>query len=85
MLESTIQSNIIKKLTNNGWLIIKVIKCNLNGIPDLVCLKDGRTVFIEVKSEKGKPSELQKFRIKQLKELGFEAIVVKSVEEVLCL
>jgi len=85
MLESTIQSKIIKKLTSKGWLVIKIIKCNLNGIPDLMCLKDGRTVFIEVKAEKGILSELQKFRIKQLKEIGFEAIVVKSCDEILYL
>jgi hypothetical protein len=37
-----------------------------------MCLKDGVTMFIEVKRPNGKLSELQKIRIKQLKDLGFE-------------
>lgn len=36
-----------------------------------MCLKEGVTIFIEVKRPNGKLSELQKIRIKQLKDLGF--------------
>jgi Holliday junction resolvase len=49
-----------------------LIKTNKNGIPDLMCLKDGVTMFIEVKRPNGKLSELQKIRIKQLRDLGFD-------------
>ena len=52
-------------------MCIKLIKTNKNGIPDLMCLKDGVTMFIEVKRPNGKLSELQKIRIKQLRDLGF--------------
>ena len=52
-------------------MCIKLIKTNKNGIPDLMCLKDGVTMFIEVKRPNGKLSELQKIRIKQLQDLGF--------------
>jgi len=37
-----------------------------------MCLKDGVTMFIEVKRPNGKLSELQKIRIKQLKDLRFD-------------
>ena len=37
-----------------------------------MCLRDGQTMFIEVKQEKGKLSELQKLRIKELRQKGFE-------------
>jgi len=40
-----------------------------------MCLKDGRTLFIEVKQPTGKLSELQKVRIEQLKEKGFDVKV----------
>ncbi len=53
-------------------MCIKLIKTNKNGIPDLMCLKDGITMFIEVKRPNGKLSELQKIRIKQLRDLGFD-------------
>ncbi len=72
MTEQQIQTKIKKKLEDNGWLVIKLIKTNKNGIPDLMCLKDGITMFIEVKKPNGRLSELQKIRIKQLEDLGFE-------------
>jgi len=72
ILESKIQSKIIAKLQKEGWLCIKLIKTNFNGVPDLLCLRQGVTMFIEVKREQGKLSELQKVRVKQLREQGFE-------------
>ena len=74
-LESKIQSKIIKKLTAEGWLCVKLIRTNLNGIPDIMALKDGVTKFIEVKRETGVLSELQKLRIEQLKQKGFECLI----------
>jgi len=75
ILEQAIQKKIINQLQKEGWLCIKLIKTNWNGIPDLLCLKNGITMFVEVKREKGKLSELQKVRIKDLKEKGFEVKV----------
>jgi hypothetical protein len=49
-----------------------LIKTSKNGIPDLMCLRNGITMFIEVKKPNGRLSELQKIRIKQLQDLGFE-------------
>jgi Holliday junction resolvase len=75
MLESKIQTKIKKKLEEKGYLVIKLIKTSCNGIPDLIALKDGKTIFIEVKQPSGVLSELQKLRIKQLSDLGFECKV----------
>ena len=72
LTEQKIQTKIINQLTKEGWLCVKLIKTSKNGIPDLMCLRDGVTMFIEVKKPNGKLSELQKIRIKQLKDLGFE-------------
>ena len=81
MLEQKIQSKIIAKLQKEGWLCIKLIKTNWNGIPDLLCLRNGVTMFVEVKREQGKLSELQKVRIKQLEEKGFEVKVRTDFEK----
>lgn len=70
--EQKIQTKIINRLTKEGWLSIKLIKTSKNGIPDLMCLRNGVTMFIEVKKPNGRLSELQKIRIKQLQDLGFE-------------
>lgn len=55
--------------------MIKLIKTNRNGIPDIVAFKGNDFQFIEVKAEKGVLSELQKFRINELKERGFKVYV----------
>ena len=63
------------KLTQEGWLCVKLIKTSVNGIPDLLCLKNGNAMFIEVKQPDGKLSELQNVRIGQLLALGFDVKV----------
>ena len=59
-------------MEEKGYLVVKLINTNCNGIPDLMCLKDGKVIFIEVKQPTGILSELQKLRIKQLTDLGFD-------------
>jgi hypothetical protein len=56
-------------------LVIKLIKTNVNGIPDLLALKEGKAFFIEVKRPNGVLAPLQEYRIKQLKEYGCDAVV----------
>ena len=72
MLESAIQSNIKKKMQDDGWIVVKLIKTSMNGIPDILALKDGKAMFVEVKQIKGILSEIQKYRIKELRNIGFE-------------
>ena len=75
MLEKQIQKKIINQLQKEGWLCVKLIKTSCNGIPDLLCLRNGITMFVEVKREQGEFSELQKVRVEQLKQKGFEVKV----------
>ena len=81
VLESKIQRDIIKSLEVAGWLVIKLIQTNRNGIPDLVCHKDGRTVYIEVKRPGKQPSKLQYYRLQQLWNAGIEAFVMSGAED----
>jgi Holliday junction resolvase len=81
MLESKIQTKIKKRLEKDGWTIIKLIRTSMIGIPDLMALKEGKVKFIEVKQNIGVLSEIQKLRIKQLKEKGFEVLVWTDFEK----
>ena len=76
MLESKIQKKIIAKYEAQGYYVVKLIQTNKNGIPDLLLLKDGIASFVEVKSDTGKVSELQKYRIKELEAFG----VITTIE-----
>jgi hypothetical protein len=78
MKEQQLQTKIIKRLEEQGWYVIKLIKTNKNGIPDLVAFKDNDFQFIEVKTEAGKLSELQKFRIEELKTKGFKVYELRK-------
>ena len=79
MLESKIQASCLKYAKSKGWHVLKVIKCNISGFPDSVLFKDGKTIFVEFKSEIGKQSELQKYQQKQLEYQGFKYYLVKNL------
>lgn len=75
MSEQQIQSKIIKQLERDGFFVVKLIKTNKTGIPDLLAVKPKRTIFIEVKQEHGKLSEIQKYRINELRAKGIETYI----------
>ena len=80
MLESKIQYKIIKKLEKEGWFVLKLIKTNKSGIPDLLAVKGDCCQFIEVKRPEGKLSELQKVRIKELREKNINVRIWTNYE-----
>jgi hypothetical protein len=59
------------------------MKTNTNGIPDLLILKNGIAKFVEVKKPGGKIAELQKYRIKKLREQGFDAVVMDGIDSII--
>lgn len=80
MTEQQIQSKIIKKLEQDGYFVVKLIKTNKNGIPDLLATKENDTMFIEVKRPDGKLSELQKIRIEELRAKNIKVYVWTDYE-----
>jgi transketolase len=79
MTEQQYQTKIIKEYEAKGWYVLKLIRTNKVGIPDLLCLKDKeKPLFIEVKAINGVLSKLQEFRIDELNSFNFDAVVLKS-------
>ena len=92
MLESKVQSNLIKELNLRGWAVLRLHPSELhlptqtkvmkNGLPDLVAFKKGSLIFIEVK-RKGKTFEpLQYVFSKLLKRFGVKATVFADGDSV---
>ena len=81
MKEQFIQKKILNYLEDDGYYCLKLAKTNKNGIADIIAIKPNRVFFVEVKSEKGIVSELQKHRIEELKQNGIQTLVVKSLDE----
>ncbi len=79
MTEQQIQAKRIKQLESEGYYVIKLIKTNKNGIPDLIAIPQGCNVlFSEIKKPTGVVSELQKYRIKELKKHGLKTEIYKG-------
>jgi hypothetical protein len=83
MLESEIQSKIIKKLESLNYYVVKIIISNKPGLLDLIIHRDGKTAYIEVKRPGEKPRDLQLYRMKQLQDHGIPTLTCTSVEECL--
>ncbi len=74
--EQDIQRKRIKELEAEGYYVIKLMKTNKNGIPDLIAVKPGENVlFSEIKTKKGRLSKLQEYRLKELGSNGFNTEV----------
>ncbi len=71
MTEQQIQTKRIKELEEQGYYVIKLIKTNKNGIPDIIAIPpNSDVIFSEVKRPGGKLSKLQEYRLKELKDYG---------------
>jgi hypothetical protein len=64
-------------------MVVKLIQTNCNGIPDLMCLKNGKTIFVEVKQPGREPTELQKYRHAELIKQGFTVHVMTSEKDII--
>jgi len=82
MKESVIQSRLREKLEAAGWLVIKLIATSKPGIPDLLALRAGEAVFIEVKQIRQKARPLQMYRHDQLRRYGFKVIVARGLSDI---
>jgi Holliday junction resolvase-like predicted endonuclease len=81
MTEQQIQSKLIKELESQGYYVIKLMKTNKNGIPDLIAIpRDSNVKFIEVKKPNGKVSKLQEYRLKELENHGIEVEIYKGIK-----
>ena len=77
-MASAFQTKIIKEYESKGYFVINLIKTNKNGITDLLCIKKGTAIFIEVKEANDTLKPLQKYRIDELIKNGFTAFCLKK-------
>lgn len=82
--ESEIRAAIKEYLQWTGWFLfynLQGLGC-YPGLSDLVAVKGGRTVYIEVKKPTGAQSEKQKDFQRDLEAAGGEYVLAKSVADV---
>lgn len=76
--EKVFENRIKKFLTDQGCWHVKFFGNGMTrkGVPDILACVNGKFVAIEVKAENGKPSELQKYNVRKIRESGGVAIIL---------
>jgi hypothetical protein len=83
MLEKDIEKKLKKEVEKFDGMCLKFDIPGRAGMPDRVILLPGsRIVFVELKRPGKNLRPLQKKRFKQLRDLGFRAVKIDSVEGV---
>lgn len=84
MREKDIEKILVNGVKDVGGRAYKWVSPGNNGVPDrIVILPEGRIVFVELKTESGTLSSLQRVQIKRLRELGQMVEIVKGVRGVI--
>ncbi len=81
MKEKQIESKIVKKAKELGFLTYKFSSPSNRGVPDRIFISPhGKVFFIEFKSAKGKVTKLQEKTIKDITIRDVDVFVVDHVE-----
>ena len=83
MKESQIEARLVRGAKAGGGMCMKFISPGLLGAPDRIVLTPaGRVIFVELKTENGRLSSIQKWVIGELEKRGAEVRVLKGPEAV---
>lgn len=77
------QTKLKEHFKKEGYKVLKLVRLSENGYPDLMLLKNGESIFIEVKEEKDTLKELQKLRINELISNGFKALCIQKTKGII--
>ena len=83
MLEREIESFLVRKVREMGGTAYKFVSPGNTGVPDrMVVLPGGKIIFVELKSETGRLSALQKRQVERLKKLDCDVRVLYGKKQV---
>ena len=81
MQEADLERKVGEYAKSKGWLHYKFVSKSNLGVPDRIFLKDGNVFFIEFKGPRGKLSDLQTFKMREIHfKGGLDCFVVDNVE-----
>jgi hypothetical protein len=84
MKESDIRKQIQDYLRWNGWYVYYNLQGlgSYPGLSDLVAIRDGRVVHLEIKQPSGRQSEKQMAFQQHIEAAGGEYMVARSIEDI---
>lgn len=83
MTEARIEKHLVDGVKKLGGLCLKFVSPSSVGVPDrLIITAAGRVIFVELKTESGRLSKMQKYMIGEMRKRGADVRVVKGLDEV---
>ena len=80
MLEKTVVAKVVATARSLGWWTAKMHgnAFSVQGLPDVLAIKDGRVCWLECKTPGNRPTRIQEHRMRELTEYGCPVAVVTS-------
>lgn len=82
MFEKQVEKFLKDEIKKLGGICYKFVSPGNSGVPDRIVILPGRVYFVELKTEKGRLSPIQKRQIKKLSDLGQKVFVLYGMEDV---
>lgn len=84
MLEKDIEKLFVDAIKDAGGIAYKFNSPGNSGVPDrVVCLPDGTTIFVELKAEHGRLTQLQQRQLDKLRQRHQKTAVLYGLRDVI--
>ena len=81
MKESQIEAKLVRMVRERGGLCFKFVSPSNPGVPDrIIITPDGRTVYVELKTETGRLRRIQEWQLSEMRKRGADVRVVKGLD-----
>ena len=81
--EAGLKKSVRQYLQWNKWYVVNIQGgiFGTKGVSDLIAMRDGRVLFLEIKTETGKLSDHQKEFARNVHEQGVEYYIVRDLDD----
>lgn len=83
MRESAIEARLRDGVKAMGGICWKFVSPGTTGVPDrIIILPGGTIIFVELKADTGRTSDIQQYRINELRNIGADVRILKGLSQV---
>lgn len=83
MKESAIEARLVRMVRERGGLCYKFVSPGNPGVPDrIVITPEGKTIYVELKTEAGRLANIQKWQQAEMKKRGVDVRVLHGLDQV---
>lgn len=83
MNEAAIERHLVDGVKRLGGMCLKFVSPSTPGVPDrLIITASGKVIFVELKTETGRLSKIQRYVTGEMSKRGTDVRVVKGLDEV---